>query len=280
LALVTSLKGYINAGVKFHSLLEWDQGTVSGALAAAVGSNCEKGQVNFSFLDSNEITQYGTIWISNPNLANFELVDGVGYRMLPNVQNALQALMRTASGNVNLTIQQVKHEYKTRAYGSGTRNASCLKFIDAIKNVVYMSFPMAIDKAALLAFGAALNTGVGGVPYTKSILNAGIFLTQTDIMNDPDETPGEPESGAWDCVEDKAYVRMAYMDGTKKKRMQIMLPAIKQTNCELKVGTSGWKVLKSVGGGVALALTSFFGSANRTLWFESSRVDVKNQKNQ
>ncbi len=277
LALATSLHSYVNPGVQGYSLMEWEEDTVGSPLATAVGSNCEKGQVNYSYVDADGITQYGTMWIPNPDLALYELVEGVGYRMTAAAVALLETAMSTASG-LTINIQQVKYEYKEREFGSGVKNASSLKFEDQIGNVVWMAFPLATDLAALQTFGAAMNAGDATNGFTKSICDRCVFLTETDAICDPATAPGLPATGVWDSVEARAFVKMAYVEDGKKKFMQVILPGIKQTNCELKAGKKGWKVTKTVGDGVATALTTFFGAANRTCRFVGSRVDVKDLK--
>ena len=268
LTLLTVLKTHINPGVFGYSLKEWTEGAVTGTVDPAVGSNCDKALISFSYLDANDETQYGVMWLPNPDLAHFELVEGVGYRLLPASKLLLEASMSDASG-LTVKITEGRLEYQEHDAGTGSKTASCLRFEDEVGNMTFMSFALATDSAALIAFGAALNTD----GMTKSKLEVSQFLEQTDVMCSPIVAPGIPEAGDWDCVETRAYLKFAYLEGGKKKFMQLMLPGIKQAGCELKAGKRGWKVTKVVGDGVALALTGFFGAPQRTLRFVGSRVD-------
>lgn len=275
LTLLTVLKAHINPGVFMYSLKEWTEGAVTGAVATAVGSNRDKALVSFSYVDAGGETQFGVMWLPNPDLAHFELVEGVGYRLLPASKVLLETSMSTASG-LTIKITEGRLEYKEREAGNGSKNASCLRFEDSVGNMDYMAFGLATDSAALIAFGGALNTD----GMTQSKLEVSQFLEQTDVMCDPTVAPGIPAAGDWDCVETRAILNFAYVAGGKKKHMKLMLPGIKQADCEYKTGKKGWKVKKVVGDGVATALTGFFGAPQRTLRFVGSRLDGVDLQNQ
>lgn len=257
-------------GVESYSLCEWTEAEVTGAVASAVGSNCEKALINYHYIDADDNTQYRQMWLPNPDLAtHFELVEGVGYRMLPASVALLEASMSTATG-LTIVIDSAKQEYRQSLPTSGAKKESALRFTDQIKDKTFMSFPLATDSAALVTFGEALNTD----GFTKSILDRAFFLARTDVLCDPLVSPGLPATGVWGSVETRAYLKFTYMDGTRKKFMRLMLPGVKQSDCELKDGKAGWKVKKVVGDGIATALTGFFGSAVRTFRYVNSKVDV------
>lgn len=272
---ITAYHAHQFPGVESYSLLQWTEGEVTGSVTTAVGTNCEKAQINYRYVDAADNTQYGTLWLPNPDMTHFEFVEGVGYRMLPASLELLATALSGASGLI-IDVLEGKLEYKTKSYGNGARNASCLRFTDSIENVDYMSFPLVTDSAALIDLGIALNTDT----FTQSVLDRSYYLSQTDVMTDPTTAPGLAAAGEWDSVESRAYLKFVYMEGTKRKFMQLMVPGIKKTACFLKSGTSGYKVSKVTGDGIALALTGFFGAGTRTLRFFGSRVDIKDQKNQ
>lgn len=270
LALATSLHSYSRAGVASYALLEWTEGAMTTPLAAATGSNCDKAQINYKWIDAGGTQQYGTLWIPNPDPAIFELITGVGYRLTAAAKALLETSLSTASA-LTISIIEGKPEYKESDAGIGGKNDSCLQFVDEAGNHSYMSFPLASSSALLIGLGDAFNTD----SITQSILDRSFFLEKTEA--DPAIVAA---TGAFDCVETRAYVKMQYISGGKKRFQTIMIPAPISTNLEQNQGQRGWNVTKAVGDGVALALTSFYGAANRTLTFVGSQVDVRQIQNQ
>lgn len=275
LGLATSLHSYVFPGVFSYALLNWTEGAMTTPLASATGSNCDKAQINYSWLDANDETQYGTLWIPNPDPSHFELVQGVGYRMLSASKVLLETSLSAASG-LDINVLEGKMEYQVHEAGKGARHESCLEFIDAAENISYMSFPLASSSILLIALGDALNTDA----FTQSVLAKSYFLAKTEAMPDPSAGAGLPAAGTWDCVETRAYAKFAYMEGGKKKYQTLMLPGIRQTDCEQEPGQKGWKLNAVTGAGIGLALTSFYGTSFRNLRFVGSRIDVKQLQNQ
>lgn len=270
LALATSLHSYSRAGVLTYALLQWTEGEMTTPLAAAVGSNCDKAQINYKWIDAGGSQQFGTLWIPNPDPTIFELITGVGYRLTAAAKALLETSLSTASG-LTISIVEGKPEYKESDAGIGGKNDSCLQFIDEAGNYSYMAFPLASSSALLIALGDAFNTD----SITQSVLDRSFFLAKTEA------SPAiAAATGAWDCVETRAYVKMQYIAGGKKRYQTIMIPAPLATNLEQNVGQRGWNFTKAVGEGIALALTSFYGAGNRTLTYVGSRVDVKQLQNQ
>jgi len=269
LALATSLHSYSRAGVATYALLQWTEGAMTTPLGAAVGSNCDKAQINYKWIAGGD-QRFGTFWIPNPDPTIFELVTGVGYRLTAAAKALLEASLSTASG-LTISIVEGKPEYRESDAGIGGKNESCLQFIDEAGNYSYMSFPLAASSALLIGLGDAFNTD----SITQSILDRSFFLAKTEA------NPAiAAAAGAWDCVETRAYAKMQYISGGKKHFQTIMIPAPIATNCEQNTGQRGWNLTKVVGDGIALALTSFYGSGNRSLTFVGSRVDVKQLGNQ
>lgn len=270
LGLAMSLRSYSRAGILTYALLQWTEGEMTTPLASAVGSNCDKAQINYKWIDAGGSQQFGTLWIPNPDPAIFELITGVGYRLTAAAKTLLETSLSAASG-LTISIVEGKPEYKESDAGIGGKNDSCLQFVDEAGNHSYMSFPLAASSALLIALGDAFNTD----SITQSILDRSFFLAKTET------DPGLPAAtGAHDCVETRAYIKMQYVSGGKKRFQTIMIPAPISTNLEQNVGQRGWNVNKVTGDGIALAMTSFYGSANRTLTFVGSRVDIKQLQNQ
>ncbi len=266
------LYAHINAGIESYSVLEWIEAAVTGAVAAATGTNCDKALINYAYIDGAGDTRYNQLWIPNPDVAtHFELVEGVGFRLLAATATLLEVALSVAIG-FPVQIVEGKLEYRERDPGAGNKTASSLKFEDEFGNIAYMAVPLVASAAALATFGGALNT----IGITKSKLNRAAFLDEKTVLLDPATAPGTPNTtGDWGCVETRAILRFAYMENTQKKTMRLSLPAVMQTDCEVKKGKRGWKFKKASGDVIASALTTFFGASVRTLRFTGSQVDVK-----
>ena len=282
LTLATSLYSLVWAGVHSYSLIEAEEVAITGSLVTAVGTNCDKLLILYRWVDIAGLTQYGQMWMPNPDPSKLIAVTGVGYRMTDSDKAALGVLLSAASG-VTIDVMEGRPEYKEHDTKDAQYQQTCLRFKDASGKYGVMSFPLCTSKTALETLGAALNSD----GYTRSILDRGVFVTETYAECDPTTSPGKPLSdtttGAdprWNSVCNRAYVKMSYSVANKRYTQRLILPAVKVAGCEKADGQKGWRVTALVGGTVATALTTFFGSVNRTLKFVSSRVDTVNLEGQ
>lgn len=270
LILATALRAHTSPGISSYAVLGWTETAVTDT-RTATGINNDKGLVLFQYEENGE-TQYGQFWISNVNMAKYEMVEGEGYRMTAAAIALLQAAMNTAAGTTGLIITEGKIEY--RAGKQGSPNQSYIRVRDARKVAGNIVFSLATDAAALTTFATSLVTD----EFTNSVVEKTYFLSKTETIVDPTSQLGLPGSADFASVEQRMILKFAFSEDGKKKYMRLDLPGPLKTECLTK--KKGRCLSRTQGAAIATNLVTFFGSANKTVRFVGSRFDAVDLQDQ
>jgi hypothetical protein len=274
LGLATSLHNHSNAGVVEYGLLDFEHITVNVGTLVTGADVHNKGRTHFTYTTDNNETVSVTLWIPSPMMNNYSFIEGVGYRMHAAAGEILKVGLIDLIGQADLQFSYGVLDY--RESEKGARHGSCLQFQDESQNSCWMGVPQPVSAAALQAFQAIVG------PFSMCQCIDGVYVNPTVVVvptGDPLLDTTEDDLG-FDSVETRALMKFRYQQGTRKKTMSLMLPAIKTSRCTSGEGGRGYKVGQVYGEGIALSVTALYGSSNRNATFKSGKIDVKNLQNQ
>jgi len=270
LTLATAIKDISNAAIFGYALLGWEEDAVTDATVIS-GTNSDKGLVSYQWEDTAGILQHGLLWIPNPSLAHYEIIEGTGQRMLASSRALLEAALSAASGET-ITVTEGKVAYKSSKKGRA-RTMNSLEFEDETGGMAYMSFPLASSLSALTTLASSLVTNA----FSTSQIKRAFFLTKEEAQPVQGSGIGLAVDAPFTSVESRVTAKFSFIVGGLRKYMRFTIPAPILANTQI-VG-KGREIVKADGQTLAAAFTTFFG-AGRTVVFVSSGASHKDIYNQ
>lgn len=273
-ALALSVESYINPAVReyrinrpevqrFPTTTQGDTDTYSSSVHKAI--------MSFDYLDGNE-TRYSQLWIPAPNVAHFEHMEEVGYRMNEMSANFVRDALIAASLVASFASRGGLIEYRSGRSGRPSEGAY-VKWEDFHARQQYMTVPQVDDLGRLATFAEALRTGFGGVKFTNCALRE-VGIIRPEIGRR--DAAADVQAGH-DSVDLRAILNFSWVVGDKRRSMQLMLPGFKDEYLSKPVRRGKRRNVRKVqGDAIALALTAFYGAGNRNLFFESGYCDYVN----
>jgi hypothetical protein len=272
LTFVTALKTYANAGIHAYTLLDWAKTVFTGdPPATIIGLNSIKSLVNIRFELDGE-TRYRNLWIPNPGMSTYGEITGVGFRMTP---AALVLLSDGLTAMAGFDVQATEGKLTSKSWSQNrSKIAHSIEFQDSSSNSAFMSLPEALitDGAALDTFAGVLNDN----EFSRSAILASYFLTKTTALPTPASGIGlaaaDATLGEFTSSKTMATAKLHWMIDEKKYFEKISIGGVKNSGCE-KSG-SAWILKKATGDAIAAALITLYGSGNRDMKFDESKVTV------
>jgi len=277
LTLATALKAHSNAGIAGYSLLDWTETAHTSALTDAVGVNSLKAALLVRYLVGSELIS-SLLWLPNPNPGGLEMVTGEGLRMTQATLDLLTASLTTLAG---FDVTSVEGKVLTRNFsGNGSKSGDCIRFEDESGRLCYMGVPRALatSAAALATFATALETDL----ISQSKITGSFYVAVQEAQPDPTTGIGLAAADATNViftpVETGAKVRLSYLVSQRRKYESLKLPAVHSADCDIAGGK--YKLDPTVGAAIAAALTTFYGSGNRTLAYRGAKITGQNLDSQ
>lgn len=264
-----------NAGIVEYGLIRPQYGVSlidAGAPGTPGSSVKNKARCNFQYVDGNDEIRSISLWIPAPDMAMFEFVEGVGYRMVALSGETIKDALAALTGISNIVFINGVLDYSeadTVAYGD-----NAIEFEDYVGNRCWMSVPQPVSLGALGTFADAI--------AGESIAKVGRYVYynyQSVIVSGAMASPIADDNG-FDSVERRAVCKFRYIEGTRRKTMSMIIPAPQSANLVNNKGKPGYSLSTNTGDILALAVTSLYGSANRTVSFRSGKVKMNELENQ
>jgi hypothetical protein len=270
LTFVQAVQAYFNGLLsEYYALVPSEAALSIAARDAGYQSSLHKALITCGFAVNDE-TRYRGIWIPAPDLANFELVSGVGYRMTQAAGATFLTALNTVSDTTHTFRQGVLEFREGRQAKPG--EGGYLEMQDFNGRKCYMKVPDVSDVALLATFAATINA-VGSGFSTAAISKAVVLSRAGGVVSG---TPTE-ESG-YDSVALRAKLRFSWPESGVLKYMTLNAPSLKSTSLETAAGSDATKraVTQATGDAIATALTTLYGSGVRNLTFVDGVSDVIN----
>jgi len=261
-----TIKFATNAGIKEYGVIRSYGFDISDGTPDAESNVKNKARLHFNSVNENGETGLVSIWIPAPDMAMFENVEGVGYRVLQASGEAIRDALRTMTGITNLAYSTGILDYSESAKGNKSEN--CIEFLDVSGNKCWMNTPQPIIQAALSTF-ATFITG-----YSIAAAQRGNYVTTEAtvlLSTDPLAIPNADINGL-DSVERRCAVKFVYVEGTHRKFMTMNLPAPASANLIQGKDKKGYSLAVGTGNTMAVNLTAMYGIANRSLTFKNGKV--------
>lgn len=267
---VDAIQTYFNGILRAYYALVPDEEVLSIAAQDVVyQSSLHKALVTLGFTVGDE-THYRGLWIPAPNLARFELVSGVGYRMDAASLTALLTAINTVSDTTH-TIRQGVLEFRE---GRQSRPAAggYLEMTDYLSRPCYLKVPDVSDVSKLATFAATLGAETTG--FTTAGISKAIVLSKVGGLKTGDAT----EEEGYDDVALRYTCRFSWDESGNEKFMTLNAPALKSSSVITPSGADVTKrtVTQTCGDAIAAALTTLYGSGVRDLTFVEGRAKVEN----
>jgi hypothetical protein len=271
--LATALKVLSNAAVYRYDLIQWDQEAIAGTRSPVIGLNSVKAAILLDYV-YNGISEQRMVWLPNPSETVVEAVEGRGQMITQDALDDLSSAFSTLAGfSVTARYGQVLSRSFKR---QGSPSGSCLVFQDEAQYKGFLTIPnvLVASQAALKTFAGVLDTG----EYSNSLL-INSFYQEIGEVN-PTQGSGIGLAIAdptliVPCSNAKAHmkVKMTFPVEEERHFQSIALPAFKKAKTSVSKGY--FTLTPEDGAAVASALTTFYGSGNRTLTYYSSKSNVK-----
>lgn len=278
LTLSTAMRGISNAGIFSYSLLGWEEAVFAGSVTPIAGLNSVKAMINLSYPVSG-VTNYRQISIPNPAQSIVENVVGQGVRVKTAALAAISAALSTSSG-IAVTATEGKIVINGRR-DKGSPTGTAITFMDEINNLAFMHIPSVLVTtfSALTTLAGALQTAA----ISASNMVRTYMVTKTEALPDPTEAPGlaavDADDLIFSSVESRMRISLGYVVGGVRKYEHIIIPAIQYVEC-VPAGANEWRLAQETGDTLAEAMTTFYGSGNRTVTFAGSKHKSKNLRPQ
>jgi hypothetical protein len=271
LTCIQAIQTYFNGLLSEYYALVPDEAALSKAARnVTYQSSLHKALITCGFAVGDE-THYRGIWIPAPDLANYELVSGVGYRMTQAAGAAFLTALNAVSDTTHTFRQGVLEFREGRQAKPGA--GGYLEMQDYNGRKCYMKVPDVSVIADLATFADVINNGVDTGFSTAAITKAVVLTQAGGVVSG---TPTE-ESG-YDSVALRAKLRFSWPVSGKLRYMTLNAPTLKSTSLETASGSDAKKraVTQACGDAIAAALTTLYGSGVRNLSFVDGYSDVVN----
>lgn len=263
-----------NAGIVEYGLIRLTSFSLDDGNPSSGSCVKNKARCHFNYINANGETVPIALWIPAPDMAMFEYIEGVGYRMVPLSGQAIRDGLRAMTGVSTIEFITGILDYSEAEQGARSDNA--IEFEDADFNRCWMSVPQPVSMAALQTF-AELITG-----ESIASVRRGVYATPEVTVvpdTDPMSVPMSDDNG-FDSVERRCTCKFAYVQGTRRKFMLLNVPAPRSVNLVSGKDKPGYALAKASGDALAAAITALYGAGNRTVSFRSGRVKKTELDNQ
>jgi len=270
LTLCTALQAFFNGLITVYYALVPDETDLTiPAKDVVYQSSMHKALITCGFAVADE-QRYRGVWVAAPNLARFELVSGVGYRMTAADGTAFLTALNAVSNTVHTLRQGVLEFREGRQAKPG--EGGYLKMVDFLNRTAYMRVPDVTDKAKLATFAATIGDAANG--FTNCGISKAVVLTRSGGVRTGTPTVEE----GYDSVALRSKLRFSWVDTGKQHFMTLNAPTLKSTSLEAGAGSDASKrrVTQATGDAIAEALTTLYGAAVRDLSFVEGLSDVIN----
>lgn len=270
LAFASSIQPYFNGLIsEYYASIPDEQVLSIPAQDVPYQSSLHKGLVTLGFALGDE-TRYRGVWIPAPNLLQYEIVSGVGYRMSAASGAAFLAAINTVSDTTHTFRQGVLEYREGRQAKPG--EGGYLEMSDFNGRKAYMKVPDVSDKALLASFANTLGTAVTG--YTTCGISKAVIMTLAGGVRGGAPTD---ETG-YDSVGGRCKLRFSYPVGDKLAYFTLNAPTLKAAHIESGAGSDAKKrlVKQAAGDAIAAELTTLYGAGVRTVTFDTGYFDQDN----
>lgn len=270
-----AVKLITNAGIVEYGLIQPQFGTglVDAGAPGTPGSSVKnKARCAFQYINANNEVKSIMLWIPAPDMAMFEYVEGVGYRMLALSGESIKDELVALTGIAGITFINGTLDYSEAENASHTDNA--VEFVDYVGNRCWMSVPQPVSLATLATFADAITAeSIAKVErYVYSQYNS-------VVVSGAMASPTTDENG-FDSVERRARCRFRYIEGSRRKTMSMIVPAPLSTTLVNKKGKPGYSLATNTGDTLAIAVTALYGNTNRNVSFRNGKVHMAELVNQ
>jgi hypothetical protein len=269
------VKARSNAGLIEYGLIRSTGFDLSvGGIAGPESNVKNKARLHFNWINTNGETKNVALWIPAPDMAMFENVEGVGYRVLQASGEAIRDALRTMTGITDLAFSVGVLDYSESKAGSRSENS--IEFTDVVGNKCWMAVPQPVSMAAMQTFGSFIDG------YSIAPIGRGVYSEPESVIllsTNPTTIPNTDINGL-DSVERRCVCKFAYIEGTRRKFMTMNLPAPVSANLTQGKDKKGYSLDVATGNGLAIDITALYGSGNRTVSFKRGGVAQSDLDNQ
>jgi hypothetical protein len=269
------VKARSNAGLIEYGLIRSTGFDLSvGGIAGPESNVKNKARLHFNWINANGETKNLALWIPAPDMAMFENVDGVGYRVLKSSGEAIRDALRTMTGIPDLAFSVGVLDYSESK--PGTRSENSIEFTDVVENKCWMAVPQPVSMAAMQTFGSFIDG------YSIAPIGRGVYSEPENVVllsTNPTAIPNTDINGL-DSVERRCTCKFMYIEGTRRKFMTMNLPAPKSANLVQGKDKPGYALDIATGNGLAIDITALYGAGNRAVTFKHGSVAQSELDNQ